>query len=53
MILDNTTGRYGRYLDLIAGLLDRKPAEAKDWLPRQVDLALYKIGQMVPRRNLS
>lgn len=36
--------RYRTYLAHLAGLLRDAPEEATDWLPRDVDVALYMLG---------
>lgn len=38
--------RYGTYLGHLDDLLRGAPEEANDWLPRDVDLALYMLGPL-------
>lgn len=43
LTLTDRPGRYGRYR-LISDLLDSCPSEAGEWVPRDVDVALFTIG---------
>ncbi|MFE5854675.1 hypothetical protein ACFQ61_15880 [Streptomyces sp. NPDC056500] len=42
--LTNTPGRYGRYLHLLDQLLAQRHPRAVDWTAREIDIALYWLG---------
>ncbi|WP_329013269.1 hypothetical protein [Streptomyces sp. NBC_00690] len=42
--LTNTPGRYGRYLHLLDQLLAQRDPLAVDWTAREIDIALYWLG---------
>lgn len=43
--LDNKPGRYGRYMELVEQCGEELSAAGTAWTARQVDLALYQLGQ--------
>ncbi|MFD8210638.1 hypothetical protein ACFV2S_30070 [Streptomyces sp. NPDC059695] len=43
--LTKKSGRYGRYMDIIETLLTQSGGRADDWTARDVDTALYWVGQ--------
>jgi hypothetical protein len=45
LALDHRSGRYGRYLLLIEQCRSELAAHGHVWSARQVDLALYRLGQ--------
>lgn len=43
--LSDASGRYGRYMELIEQIRAEVNATGRDWLARDVDLALYWLGK--------
>lgn len=43
--LTSAPGRYGRYMDLLDGLLVRSGPDAQGWTARDLDTALYWLGR--------
>ncbi|MFD5748898.1 hypothetical protein [Streptomyces sp. NPDC127033] len=48
LLLTATPGRYGRYLQLLDGLLQHGGRHAANWTARDIDTALYWTGRPAP-----